>query len=194
MLHSVGAPWLWNEGLEFGSGSSHGQGAVPQEELPKMLWSDSPESQSSSLSFSGASKGNTYIIKYRKLYESKNLNNPLLYIGCTSWLVMDGASPQHQKEASSSYSIPNSTNQNQRCPTYKWEGFFCPTVFLCQQPKMQQEPNVHEDSESLVMFTDLFYWVCLMSSSRVGQFPLLYGAKYRLDTFKYWFENFMGLC
>lgn len=89
MLHSVGAPWLWNEGLEFGSGSSHGQGAVPQEELPKMLWFDSPESQSSSLSFSGASKGNTYIIKYRKLYESKNLNNPLLYIGCTSWLVMD---------------------------------------------------------------------------------------------------------
>lgn len=149
--------------------------------LYQKMWSDSPEGQKSSLTFSGASKDNTYIIKYRELHKSKNLSNPLVYIGCTSWLVMDGAAPWHQEEGISSYSIPNSPNQIQRCPTYKQEGSFCPSMYLCQEPKMQQEPNVHGKSGRLVLFTDLFYWACLMSSSQVGQFPLLYQALESID-------------
>lgn len=135
MLHSVGAPWLWNEGLEFGSGNSHGQGAAPEEELPKMLWSDSPESQNSSLAFSGASKDNTYITKYRQLYESKNLNNPLVYIGCTSWQVMDRASPQHQEEASSSYSIPNCTAKTRGALPTNRRGLFVPPCSYANSPR-----------------------------------------------------------
>lgn len=94
---------------------------------------------------------------------------------------MDGAAPWHQEEGISSYSIPNSPNQIQRCPTYKREGSFCPSMFLWQEPKMQQEPDVHGKSGRLVLFTDLFYWACLMSSSQVGQFPLLYQALESID-------------
>lgn len=38
-------------------------------------------------------KGNAFVIKYRELYQSQKLNNPLVYIGCTSWLFVDRAAP-----------------------------------------------------------------------------------------------------
>lgn len=55
-----------------------------------MLRSHSPESQNA---HSAASKGNAFVIKYRELDQSKKLNNPLVNIGCTSQLFVDGAVP-----------------------------------------------------------------------------------------------------
>lgn len=147
--------WVWQQSM----GRWCTRGRAPTDVAIWLTW----ESEF----FPGVSwvnEDNTYIIKYRKQSKSRKMNNPLVYIDSTNQLLMDGAASWHQGEGICSYSIPNSTNQNQRSPTYKKEGSFCPSLFLCQGPKMQQKHKVHGMSR-LVTFTDLFYWACLMCSS-----------------------------